>query len=481
MPAAGLALAALCLCGCGSSSAPDLAGADNAAAMPRCLTQGAGPTLVGPLPAARPGDRSHNYPWNAADADLAAQGYVEEEYFQCGNTPIGAYTTRLLVRRPKTAAAFNGAAVVEWLNVTTGRDLDVLWLSAQQHLMRHGYAYVGITAQRVGIDHQPGGLRDWSPRRYAQLAFPQGSSLDQSFVFDPASYAVYGQALSLVKHPGAVDPLGGLPARTVIAAGASQSAGALTLYYDLYQRLDGAADGFLPLLLSASSLLAALGYDNQLNVDFPTLTALVGKPVFLLNSETDPSFLRLPDSNLFRLWEVAGTTHIDEDWFQAWRAVIRRDLGTDLTDGDRLCRYPPRSRIPFRYTLGAALDHLLDWIRTGTPPPPGAPFQYDALGQLVRDGDGNVLGGIRLAQQAVPTALNSRDNTALDRNDDPFCELYGRYQPFDAATLRARYPSHADYVAQVEAATRQNLRDGTIGAEDAQATVAAAQAAAVPP
>ncbi len=481
VPAAGLALAALCLCGCGSSSTPDLAGADGAAAMPRCQTQGAGPTLVGPLPAARPGDRGHNYPWNAADTDLAAHGYVEEEYFLCGNTPIGPYTTRLLVRRPKTAAAFNGAAVVEWLNVTTGRDLDVLWLSAHQHLMQRGYAYVGVTAQRVGLDYKPGGFIDWSPRRYAQLAFPQGGSLDQSFVFDPASYAIYGQALGLVKHPGVVDPLGGLPARTVIATGASQSAGALTLYYDLYQRLDGAADGFLPLLLSASSLLAALGYENQLNVDFPTLTALIGKPVFLLNTETDPSFLRLPDSGLFRLWEVAGATHIDENWFQAWRSVIRRDLGTDLADGDQLCQYAPRSRIPFRYAIGAALDHLLDWIRNGTPPPRGVPFQYDALGQLVRDGYGNVLGGIRLPQQAVPAALNSRENTALDRNNDPFCELYGRHQGFDAATLHALYPSHADYVSRVQEATQQNLRDGYIGAEDAQATIEGAQSEAVPP
>lgn len=474
LSAAGVCVLAAACCGCGSSSVPAAgAGAPaGEAAIPRCTASGGVPAVVGPIPSDTPGSVSHNYPWLASDLDLARYGYVEEEYFFCGAAPGGNYTTRLIVRRPRDPTAANGAVLAEWLNVTFGFDLDALWQLSHQHLMRAGYTYVGISAQRSGIYATPDGMQAWSPRRYAQLAEPQGSSLDGSFVFDPAAYAVYGQALKLLKHPGAVDPLGGIPARWLIAAGGSQSAGTLTLYYDLFQPVDRAADGYLPFLLSASSLLAALNYANQANVDFPMLTALVGKPVFLVNTETDPSFLRPPDSNLFRLWETAGATHVDEEGIEALRPLILRDLGTDLTAGDQACAYPPRSRIPFRYVLAAAIDHLLAWMRTGTPPPAGQPFQYDSSGQLQRDGYGNVLGGIRLAQHAVATALNSRDN--------PGCELEGHYQPFDAATLRLLYPGHASYVAQVEELTARNLQSGYINPDDAQETVADARIAAVP-
>lgn len=469
--AVGVCVLVMACGGCGSSSAPVAGGLDRAA-IPQCTARGATAAVVGPLPAAMPGAAAHDYPWLASDLDLAGHGYVEEEYFFCGQAPLGGYTTRMIVRRPRRAADANGAVLAEWLNVTFGYDFDALWQRSHQHIMRAGYTWVGISAQRVGLYATPAGLKAWSPRRYAQLDQPQGSALDNAFVFDPAAYAIYGQALKLLKHPGAVDPLGGIPARWLIATGGSQSAGALSLYYDLYQPLDQAADGYLPFLLSLSSLLAALNSATQLNADIPTLTTVVGRPLFLVNTETDPSFLRQPDSALFRLWEVAGASHMDQDNFETLRPLLLRDLGTDLAAGDSACADTPRSRIPFRYALNAAMDHLLAWMRDGTPPPAGQPFQYDASGELRRDGYGNVLGGIRLPQHAVASALNSRDN--------PGCELQGRYQPFDTATLRALYADHAAYVSQVKDATAQALQSGYINSDDAQETAVAAQAAAVP-
>ena len=83
----------------------------------------------------------------AAVQDLAAAGYVEEEYLFSGEaeryvadeeqtddgrwevTVAGTapFTSRLIVRRPLDPAAFSGVAVVEWLNVTTGSDAAVSW------------------------------------------------------------------------------------------------------------------------------------------------------------------------------------------------------------------------------------------------------------------------------------------------------------------------------------------------------------------
>lgn len=465
--AAAAALACLCLSACSRSTAPA------EIVIPQCLASGQAATVVGPIPHARPGDASRNYPWLATDDDLAKHGYVEEEYFLCGFAPVGNYTTRLIVRRPKSAGAFNGTVMVEWLNVTFGYDLDVLWQFSRDHMMDKGYAYVGVSAQRVGIYASPNGLKSWSPKRYAQLAIPQGTDIESAFVFDPAAYAIYGQALKTIKSPAMVDVMDGLPVKRIIATGGSQSAGTITLYYDLYQLVDQVADGFMPFILSVSSLLAALGYGEQVNVNIPTLTALVGKPVFLVNSETDPSFLRPPDSNLFRLWEVAGASHLDEDAIQSLRPILQRDLGTDIEDGDKACTYTPRSRIPFRHVLNAAMDHLQDWVAMGVQPPSGQPFQYSATGELLRDSYGNVLGGVRLSQHEVATAVNRREN--------PGCELEGHYQPFDATTLRSLYATHQDYVSRVTEVTRQNLLNGYINNDDAETTLAAARSASIPP
>lgn len=489
-----LALAA----GCGSSSplqAPASAAEPqpDQAGIPQCIASGPGPAVAGPIPGVSPGDPSHNYPWLATDADLARYGYVEEEYFLCGTTPLGAYTTRILVRRPKSAAAFNGAAVVEWLNVTLGADQDLLWFLSQEHLMREGYAYVGVSAQRGGIYGSPDdssasplpnpfstgtryGMKWWSPGRYAQLEFPRGEDLDATFVFDPAAHAIFGDALRVLRVGGPANALGGLPVRQLIATGGSQSALALDVYYGFFESLHRLADGYLPFILSVSSGLAASGNDGQLNLGIPVLTEVVGKPLLLVNSESDPSFLRLPDSAHFRLWEVAGASHLGEDLSQNRRPVILRDLGIDLTENDGLCAFPPRSRIPFHYTINAALDHLRRWIADGVPPPHGPPFEYDPRGNVARDEAGNVLGGIRLSQHAVPTAVNRRENTGPGE-----CALSGRHEPFDAATLRAMYAAHSDYVSRVIYMTEKNLRDGFVTEADARETIAAAQAAAIPP
>jgi hypothetical protein len=469
--AAAAALTLLCLLACSRSGAP---ASSSDIVIPQCVANGQMPTVAGPIPSVRPGDVSRNYPWLASNDDLASRGYIEEEYFLCGVAPIGNYTTRLIVRRPKSSAAFNGTVMVEWLNVTFDYDFDALWQLSRDHIMSKGYAYVGVSAQRTGIYATPNGLQAWSPKRYAQLTIPQGSALDGSFVFDPAAYTIYGDALKAIKRPSTIDLMGGLPVKKIVATGGSQSGGTITLYYDLYQLVDQVADGFMPFILSVSSLLAALGYDNQVNVNIPTLTALVGKPVFLVNSETDPSFVRPPDSNLFRLWEVAGASHLDEySVDESLRPILLRDLGTDIEDGDKACTYTPRSRIPFRYVMNAAMDHLQDWLTTGTLPPSGEPFQYDALGQLQRDSYGNVLGGIRLSQHEVATALNRREN--------PGCDLEGQYQPFDAATLRSLYPTHAQYVSRITAVTQENLDKGYITDVDAQSTRTAAQTADIPP
>ena len=52
--------------------------------------------------------------------------------------------------------------------------------------MRAGYAWVGVSAQRVGVNQ----LRGWSPARYGDLDVTGGGA----FTADELSYDIFAQA-----------------------------------------------------------------------------------------------------------------------------------------------------------------------------------------------------------------------------------------------------------------------------------------------
>ena len=79
------------------------------------------------------------------------------------------YTTRVVVLTPTDHAAFNGTVIVEWLNVSGGIDAPAVWFMAHREIAREGYAYVAVSAQRVGVE---GGVE---PRRRRHVAEGPGS------------------------------------------------------------------------------------------------------------------------------------------------------------------------------------------------------------------------------------------------------------------------------------------------------------------
>jgi hypothetical protein len=151
------------------------------------------PAVTGPIPSVA-GSPGNNWTFFSTDLDLAARGYVEQEFFYRGEANvydatvapgIGArptpsptanivssghpYQTRMVVRRPARPAAFNGTVVVEWLNATSQYDVEALWFRTHEFLLRDGYAWVGITAQSAPITNPALGLKAFSPLRYGQL------------------------------------------------------------------------------------------------------------------------------------------------------------------------------------------------------------------------------------------------------------------------------------------------------------------------
>ena len=90
--------------------------------------------------------------------DLATLGYGAEEFFvsetasSCANFAKADYTTRIVVLTPTDDAKFNGTVIVEWLNVSGGIDVPAVWFMAHREIVRDGYAYVAVSAQRVGVE-----------------------------------------------------------------------------------------------------------------------------------------------------------------------------------------------------------------------------------------------------------------------------------------------------------------------------------------
>ena len=91
------------------------------------------------------------------------------------------------------------------------------------------------------------------------------------------------------------------------------------------------------------------------------------------------------------------------------------------------------------------------------------------------DNHGNVLGGIRTPAVDVPIATFS----GLGQTGSTFCFLFGTTVPFDAATLRTLYPTHATYVSAVTKATSRAVRAGFILKPDGRLIKAAAAASSI--
>ena len=442
------------------------------------------PFVTGPIAATgAPGDPSHEYPFFSTTFDLASWGYIEEEYFFEGtasrfdipapltlaNTPMVTtspletgvpYRTRMIVRRPLSPLNFNGIVVMEWQNVSFGFDVDAMWQVSSEHFMRRGYAWIGVSAQRIGVNGSRG-LRTWSPTRYGTLDVTAAGR----FVNDELSFDIFSQAAQAVRRPQGADPIGGLPIRNVIALGLSQSAIYLVAYQNAVHPLARVFDGFLPAEHGAT---VRSGSDAK---------------AFKLLSESDvardQALLRQPNTDRFRRWEVAGAAHTPLRSLEVMAPLLMRDLASSLPAN---CTAPPFSRIPGEFVFNALLDAMVDWINNGIEPPLAPDIEVTATGlpgfftaEIARDSFGNALGGIRLAEHAVATATN----TGLNGPTTTACRTFGSYQPFDEETLAILYPTHGTYVSKVSQITEDNVLLGFIVPEDAMTTIDKAAQSAI--
>jgi hypothetical protein len=187
-----------------------------------------------------------------AGFDLGQVGYTLEEFFlesaaTCFEpagpagadgywpvTPSGQapFATRLVVCRPSDPGAFTGTVILEWLNVSRGFDAPAHWLLTHRQVVRAGWAWVGVSAQRAGIE---GGslfeaAGDAARRAVVLPALKQGDRVRYGALHHPGdafSFDIFSQAGRAVRDGGVLGPLS---AECLLAAGQSQSAIHLVTY-----------------------------------------------------------------------------------------------------------------------------------------------------------------------------------------------------------------------------------------------------------
>jgi hypothetical protein len=385
--------------------------------------------------------------------------------------------TRLLVRRPADAQRHDGTVVLEWLNVSAGADAAPEWMLSHRQLGRAGTAWVGVSAQRAGIEgagsSAPGvGLRQADPGRYRQLVHPG----------DAWSYDMFTQAAQVVRAGGGLGPL---RAQRLIAAGVSQSAACLVTYLNAIAPHTRAFDAYLVHSRGGGAVpLAGLPSTPDGRLDLASirdgavrLRTDLDVPVLVLETETDLIALgfaaaRQPDTDRLRLWEVAGTAHADT----YLRAGPQHRDDTTIAELARLCaptttpfgpalptEVPINAGVQHHYVAQAALAHLDRWVRDGVAPP-RAPRLELVDGGLALDELGIAIGGIRSGFVDVPAAVLS----GLGQTVTAFAVLSGTTRALDADTLRRLYPGGRDeYAKRFADATARAVDAGFVLAGDA--------------
>jgi hypothetical protein len=415
-------------------------------------------------------------------------GYVQEEYVAEGTatsyqavgevTPDGAWTlepdaeadyrTRVVVRRPQSAEDFSGVVLVEWMNVSGGVDADPEFTTLREEIVRQGHAWVGVSAQMIGVEGGPvavavdvpgseaagQGLKTIDPERYGSLEQPG----------DAFAYDIFTQVARAVR--AGAPAIGDLDVSEVVAVGESQSAFALVTYVNGVQPLTNAFDGFFVHSRGAASLpLPAPG-------EFADIASSIGGvpttfrtdaevPIFQIQAENDvvgvmgSAAVRQPDSDLFRLWEVPGTAHADLHLIGESTAEVV-DCGVPINDG------------PLHIVAKAAFRHLVSWIEAGEPPPEAPPIELsgDAAPVIQRDPDGIALGGVRTPPVDVPVRVLSG---VQGQSSEVICLLLGSTAAMPEARIAELYPSRAEFEEQFAAAIDEAIEAGYVLVEDREA------------
>ena len=387
----------------------------------------------------------------SSNFDLAKVGYEQAEYFISGTahsygsavpltddgkwsvTENGSapFKTRIVVYRPTDPHTFDGTVSVEWLNVTGGLDSGANWTMSHREQIREGMAWVGVTAQKIGI---VGGsnklvasqaLLNADPVRYGSLEHPG----------DQFAYDIYSQAAQAVRKDAAT-VLGGLTPKRLVAVGESQSAFYLTSYANALARSTEMFDGFL--IHSRDGGAALFDGSNATRTSkAPCASAATSAS---LSSSSPPRAISCnwatctPDSptpSTSATGQIAGASHYDT-YSLSFGPKDDGTIGADAAFFDTMITtvnspYPgivdcakPINAGGQTYVARAAVAAMNRWVTSGQASPACATAATRReVGGVRARWNGNVVGGIRTPHVDAPIATLS----GLGQTGTSFCFL----------------------------------------------------------
>jgi hypothetical protein len=451
-------------------------------------------TVTGPLPADPLASAAGPEPLGAAwlarrrhGLDLAAHGYVEQEYLISGDAddwtwddtltavprPAPRFTTRVLVRRPADAAAFSGTVQLEPHHPDEDRALT--WGMIAPWIVASGHAHVGVTQHpETAAD-----LVAWDPQRYAPVAIAASGQR-----WDIVALAAAAAA------SGLIPAFAGLDVRRVVMSGWSMTGTFCRTFLGegFHERcaLSGrpVVSGYVIAISSGGAGragYASLRDGTALPAGDPRRTPRApGVPVIELlsegESETHGSVLR-PDADgpadRYRLYQVAGTGHMTSGLpAQAGNRIQVEERGAPHLLRD-ITQRPSDARMDL---VARAVFELLErWLSDGVVPPRAQRFRFDPAGAvrgmmtesrpLARDADGNVRGGLRTPWTEVPAAAYLPHSTPAPGRCQPaahapysdpalLADLIAHADPFPAQELERRYGDYGKYLGQLEDTAR---------------------------
>lgn len=466
-------------------------------------------TVTGPIPYSTTAEiySPGGLPGTPAGREIAAAGYVEEEYFVSGKGDIyGAgttlptieqrgipFTTRVLVIRPRDPARFNGIVHLTGMHPFQG---GVQWNWASHLVLSTGAAYVAVgtgtdanSRSRSTKDIPIAGpeLTRWfDPVRYGRLDWP----LD-----DGIRWTVFSDVARLLRDKDQT-MLRGLQVKRVYASGWSFLGSFLRTYinegfHHLFRQADGKPliDGYLigisspwqnPGYLPINSRATAPGIGNERRrlspVDVPVIEFLSQNEGYQNNAPQAPD--RDTPVGGHRLYEIGGASHRDLG-VAAERNYVRQLAQRGHPGGkpDGACAYAV-SDVPLRLLFTSTMINLDRWVNDGTPPPPSARLVFTRAQEVARDRFGNPRGGVRNVQLDLPLA---RYGLPPDRQCADYVPQYllMRRIPFDRTELAQLYPGgKAAYLRQASRRIRRMVAERWLRPEDADLYLRQVRAAA---
>ncbi|MCX7520696.1 alpha/beta hydrolase domain-containing protein [Microbacterium sp. STN6] len=422
--------------------------------------------------------------------ELSSHGYVEEEYLLNGTASVWRHSenglqeavrsdvpfrTRVLLRRPSTG---HGSGLLQVEPLHPDLDSALVWNAIHPWILRGSHSWMGVTVF-APVAQQ---LRDViDPERYSGIDIPH----------DGMQYDVLASAI----RSAIAGDFGPIATERVILGGMSATGSFCRVvlqdgFHERWSRggdrrlIDGYVIGISSGGAGAAGYPPLSEHDPERAADDPRRTidphaAAAFEVLSETEAETHEHVTRADSDDtaaLYRLYEIAATAHIE-----AHAGVLTNQQQFERRGGARPAFdvSEPRSDARFDLYLRGAFDAMSRWLTNGELPPRAVRFAHRVNGEeLVRDADGNVLGGVRPPWVTVPTAAYAPHSTASAESERPpawmpfsrpdmLARLVGSMRPFPLAELRERYGSRAAYLDRFAAAVRDEVSRGLLLEEDA--------------